>query len=402
LLLGGSAGRPGDHHQPCLRSPPPTITTKGSGFGAYEPVDVYFDVTDLCLAMANGAGSFSCTLKVPREAIPAIHWVTAVGRRLVAGAQKPFTVRTNWSQFHYGPQHQGFNPYENVLNPSNAEGLNQTWSYPTLGAIGTSSPAVANGLVYVGSTDHKLYALYASTGTLKWSYPTGGQINSSPAVANGLVYVGSADKKLYALYASTGAFKWSYPTGGQINSSPAVANGLVYVGSYDGKLYALDASTGAYKWSYPTGSYINSSPAVANGLVYVGSTDNKLYALYASTGAKKWSYTTGGQIWSTSPAVANGLVYVGSTDHNLYALNAKTGDYLWSSQTADEILSSPAVADGRVYVGSIDNNLYAYSLDPGSAYVTIIRRPDPARLIPDDRLTPQVSKESPQAAQEEE
>jgi outer membrane protein assembly factor BamB len=245
-----------------------------------------------------------------------------VGRRLVAGAQKPFTVRTNWSQFHYGPQHQGFNPYENVLNPSNAEGLNQTWSYPTLGAIGTSSPAVANGLVYVGS--------------------------------------------------------------------------------YDGKLYALDASTGAYKWSYPTGSYINSSPAVANGLVYVGSTDNKLYALYASTGAKKWSYTTGGQIWSTSPAVANGLVYVGSTDHNLYALNAKTGDYLWSSQTADEILSSPAVADGRVYVGSIDNNLYAYSLDPGSAYVTIIRRPDPARLIPDDRLTPQVSKESPQAAQEEE
>jgi outer membrane protein assembly factor BamB len=31
-----------------------------------------------------------------------------------------------------------------------------------------------------------------------WSYATGGAIRSSPAVANGMVYVGSEDGRLYA------------------------------------------------------------------------------------------------------------------------------------------------------------------------------------------------------------
>ena len=54
---------------------------------------------------------------------------------------------------------------------------------------------------------------------------------SSPAVANGVVYVGSFDAKVYALNATTGATLWTATTGGDVISSPAVANGVVYVGS---------------------------------------------------------------------------------------------------------------------------------------------------------------------------
>ena len=56
-----------------------------------------------------------------------------------------------------------------------------------------------------------MYALNASTGALLWSYTTGRQCESSPAVANGVVYVGSDDGNVYALNASTGAKLWSYP-----------------------------------------------------------------------------------------------------------------------------------------------------------------------------------------------
>jgi outer membrane protein assembly factor BamB len=98
-----------------------------------------------------------------------------------------------------------------------------------------SSPAVANGVVYVGSYDSSVYALKAYTGAKVWSYPTGGGI-SSPAVANGVVYVGANDS-IDALNAATGALLWSYSTGKAVNSSPAVVNGAVYVGSWNGKLY---------------------------------------------------------------------------------------------------------------------------------------------------------------------
>jgi outer membrane protein assembly factor BamB len=86
-----------------------------------------------------------------------------------------------------------------------------------------SSPNVANGIVYVGSDDHNVYALSAMNGTKIWSYMTGG-IVTSPVVANGIVYVGSGDHNVYALSAMNGTKIWSYMTGGVVTSlrSPMV------------------------------------------------------------------------------------------------------------------------------------------------------------------------------------
>jgi outer membrane protein assembly factor BamB len=53
-------------------------------------------------------------------------------------------------------------------------------------------------VVYVGSDDYNVYALNAKTGAKLWSYTTGAFVASSPAVANGVVYVGSYDGKAYA------------------------------------------------------------------------------------------------------------------------------------------------------------------------------------------------------------
>ena len=147
---------------------------------------------------------------------------------------------------------QRWNPCENVLNVNNVGNLGLKWIYATLDRV-QSSPAVANGVVYFGSEDHKVYALKASTGAKLWSYTTGDVVESSPAVANGVVYVGSFDGNVYALNASTGSKLWSYATGASVYSSPAVANGVVYVSAEDGTVYALEASTGSKLWSYTTG-----------------------------------------------------------------------------------------------------------------------------------------------------
>lgn len=240
------------------------------------------------------------------------------------------------------------------------------WSCTT-GELVYSSPAFVNGVVYVGSYDHQVYALNASTGAVVWNYTTGDIVASSPAVSNGVVYVGSADRNVYALNAATGAFLWNYTAGSYVDSSPAVDNDVVYVGSADHHVYALNASTGAFLWRYTTGDVVFSCPAVANGVVYVGSKDGKVYALNASNGNYLWSYTTGGVVWSC-PAVVNGAVYVGSYDNKTYCLNAATGAFLWSYTTGDLVLSSPAVADDKVYVGSHDHKVYCLSATTG-AYV---------------------------------
>ena len=56
-----------------------------------------------------------------------------------------------------------------------------------------------------------MYALNAKPVPSCGVLPPAGQVASSPAVANGVVYVGSFDGNVYALNASTGALLWSYP-----------------------------------------------------------------------------------------------------------------------------------------------------------------------------------------------
>ena len=223
---------------PAVGPPTSSLKVRGSHFGRSEAVNVYFDIRLIALAVTNGQGMFTMSIQVPAPAVPGTHWVTGIGQRSRLSAQAPFLVRTDWPQFHYNLQHSGTNPYENVLGPANVSRLGTDWIART-GSYIFSSPAVANGVVYVGSEDHNLYAFNAQSGALLWKAPTGNGIPfSSPAVANGVVYVGSGDFNLYAFNAQSGALLWKAFTGDLVFSSPAVANGVVYAGSLDHNLYA--------------------------------------------------------------------------------------------------------------------------------------------------------------------
>ena len=351
LSCGGVAfaAAPAIKLNPVSDHPTATDQVSGSGFGASEAVDIYFDTTDMLLATTTATGTIAWhPWQVPANATPGEHWITAIGRKSGDAAQKPFTVATDWPERGFSVRGKRINPYENVLTTANVSSLDIAWSTTTGGGI-ASSPAVANGVVYAGSLDGKFYAFDAATGAVLWTATIGPSIYSSPAVAKGAVYVGGADHKLYAYNAATGAVLWSATTGAGIYSSPAVANGVVYVGSADDKLYAFNASTGALLWTATTGNIIeSSSPAVANGVVFVGSDDEKLYAFNASTGALLWSVTTASSIKS-SPAVANGAVYIASEDKKLYAYKAGSGALLWSATTGNAIYSSPSYEGHRLY-----------------------------------------------------
>jgi outer membrane protein assembly factor BamB len=195
-------------------------------------------------------------------------------------------------------------------------------------------------------------------GTVKWVFATGGAIHSSPAVADGTIYFGSRDGKLYALDAATGAERWEYQTGSWVESTPAVVGGVVYFGSNDGALYALDAATGERLWAFETTYPIMSSPAVAGGVVYFGADDYSVYAVDASRGTRIWRFRTSGTVKS-SPAVDNGILYIGSDSGYAYALNARTGRVRLDFKTFDSVPASPVVMDKTVFFASFRGYLYA-------------------------------------------
>jgi outer membrane protein assembly factor BamB len=139
-----------------------------------------------------------------------------------------------------------------------------------------------NGVAYVGA-GNALFAfstLCSGTCNPLWSYATGGQISSSPAVANGRVYIGSDDGKMYVL-STSGALLWSAATAAADSSSPTVANGVVYIGSGN-HIDAFSASgcsavTCLPLWTAPLTDSSFASPVVANGVVYMGEITNGQY-----------------------------------------------------------------------------------------------------------------------------
>ena len=72
----------------------------------------------------------------------------------------------------------------------------------------STSPTVANGVVYVGSGNGKLYALNASTGSVLWGVSPDSGVDTrtfetplyTPALANGVVYVDLGDFKVFAFH----------------------------------------------------------------------------------------------------------------------------------------------------------------------------------------------------------
>ncbi len=241
------------------------------------------------------------------------------------------------------------------------------WKFQTGGAI-RSSPAIYDGKVYFGSTDGKVYCIYACIGTEIWNYSAGSPITSSPSIYEHSLYVGSDDGRIFCLNPDTNnsgeVHRWTISTGGSVVSSPAVSNGFFFIGSNDDHVYCFYASNGTELWNYSTGDKVVSSPAVVDGKVYVGSDDGNVYCLYASNGTEYWHFMTSNMVRS-SPAVADGMVYVGSDDGNVYCLYASNGTEYWQYLTGDSIRSSPAVADGKIYVGSHDGNIYCINITDG-------------------------------------
>ncbi len=238
-----------------------------------------------------------------------------------------------------------------------------------------SSPVVADGRVFVGSRDNRVYALDAGSGEEVWTFETGDILTSSPAFWNGNVYFGSRDDKVYSLEAESGDLNWSFKTGDLVHSSPTVKDGTVYVGSRDGTVYALDASSGEKIWGKKMPDvggrkFVNSSPAIWDNKVYVGCYNYYVYALDSENGSILWDYKTNYRVGYSSPAVADGKVFIGSYDGSYYALDARKGVEIWTFNTIggeDDpgyVVTSPAISDNTVYVSSSvweldDSHLYA-------------------------------------------
>ena len=102
---------------------------------------------------------------------------------------------------------------------------------------------------------------------------------ASPALADGVYYLGDGDGVFYARDQATDEEIWRFEAGGGITSSPVILGERVYFGGRDGMLYALNRMDGTLAWTLDMGSPIELPPAYSGGRLYVRTADGRAHAV---------------------------------------------------------------------------------------------------------------------------
>ncbi|WP_161964074.1 outer membrane protein assembly factor BamB family protein [Chitinophaga flava] len=228
----------------------------------------------------------------------------------------------------------------------------EKWRFKT-GANVSTQPVNYGRTVIFGSSDGYVYAVDTATASVVWRYPTGGVIgSSSPRLSNGVVFVGDRNGYLHAVDASTGSNKWKYYTGISMEKAEvAVSNGTIYTagwyslpirGGIPGSLYAIDENTGKLNWESLKNLGFSGRLRLNNNIIYVSADDGYFYAVNAANGNVLWrKYILPN---GAGAAVADHTVYVGGGGTRyLYALDAITGDEKWKYPIEELLVSYPAV-----------------------------------------------------------
>ena len=133
-----------------------------------------------------------------------------------------------------------------------------------------SSPAIANGRLFVGCWDHSLYRLDATDGTEQWTAATAGPISGSPSVTDGQVFITSGRGDLYNVDVSNGERNWFVPINGPVTSAPSIIDEAVYISTNLVGVLAVDWENGRKLWQHrsltirPTRPPHRSFPAIAS------------------------------------------------------------------------------------------------------------------------------------------
>lgn len=212
-------------------------------------------------------------------------------------------------------------------------------------------PAVVGGTVF--AADHRLYALDAADGTVRWTTGDPPGVTCPPTVAGGDVHVAN-ENGLFAVDAATGTARRLAATGADVTSAPTVAGGVVFVGTDAGEVVAADRDGGTL-WRTDVNAAdetldagVLGKPAVAGGTVYVGTYGEAVHALDAATGDERWRRPLDSAAWG-APTVGDDLVYV-PEETDLGALRPDDGSEAWRLLDGGAVAGSPALADGTLYV----------------------------------------------------
>lgn len=217
--------------------------------------------------------------------------------------------------------------------------------------------------------DMDLAGTQYQSASVRWELSTRGSVSATPAVHQGLAYIGDDAGNVYAVNADTRAAIWPlkeegreegvFNVGGPVKADVKADDFGVYVASMDSKLYCLGRTDGRIRWRYFGGQPLTHSPDVTATTVYIHIDGEGLVAIDKTKGDSIRAAR-----WTIKDAVAflaedEHNAYLQTHDHGIVAVDVASGQVKFKSKHHNYVAMSTALKGNAIYAVTSDGKLRA-------------------------------------------
>jgi outer membrane protein assembly factor BamB len=211
--------------------------------------------------------------------------------------------------------------------------------------------AIGGGLAVIAESD-TVFALSTADGSVAWRFGASASTDLCEIDVNGgVVYVGTRDHRVYALNLASGAEQWSVDVGAGwtflgVVTGVARSGDSLYVAVEQwldvngsrrrGHVVALRVTDGAELWrSVGAGDLntVSSAPGVADRLLLLPDLWSGFFAVDRFSGSEVWRFNTAEFAFGAlqAPVARDGIAF-GAAQGGVYAVDLETGELRWKRE----------------------------------------------------------------------
>lgn len=216
--------------------------------------------------------------------------------------------------------------------------------------------------IYVGYNSANLEAFNSETLDLLWTFKTQSGVWAKPLLHEGVLYVSSMDHFLYAVDTDAGELIWKLDLGGAAAGSPLLVNGRLYVGTFARTILEITLD-GEQTASYTTANWVWGSPVSDGQTLFAADLSGFTYALSVPGLNEEWATAAAPTGIRPSPLIVGDAVVVVSRSGNVVWLDRGTGAVIQSREIQNEILSDllyipsgPGLREPLIVVTGVNTN----------------------------------------------
>ncbi len=261
-------------------------------------------------------------------------------------------------------------------------------------SLASSTPVIADGIVYVHFGHMGTAALRLADGEVVWkkqiSYKPMHGNGGSPIIVGDLLVVNAdaeIDPTIVAFHRKDGTIAWRTPRDQKVRSAFSFSTPLVV--ETDGRKEILSAGSGMigayapedgrllWKATYGEGYSVVPRPVVAEGIAYVATGYNVPKLIAIRLGKATGDVTKTHIVWEVtrrmpktpSMIATQGQILVLDDTGALTGLNAKSGEPVWNEKLPGNFSASPILTGDTLYAVTEDGVCYVVKISPDGAEI---------------------------------